>query len=66
MLAAARPRDTLTLWNLLGDADPEARRVLHARILELRPDATFADAGAVIAGDAAAVEALWVDLAAGW
>lgn len=66
VLAAARPKDTLSLWNLLGAATPDERAELHARILALRPDATLADPAAVRAGDPVALEDLWIDLASRW
>jgi hypothetical protein len=58
LLAAARPRDAITLWHLLTRAPPGQRAAVYDRFAELvpLPPATRAQ---VMAGNAAAIDQCW-------
>lgn len=60
VLAAATPRDTLSLWHLATEPG------VFERIVALEPGVLPTDEAAVRRGDPAALELLWRDLAASW
>jgi len=58
VLAAARPRDALTLWHLLTRVSPQRRAAVYDRFAELVPMPQGTRAG-VLAGDPAAIDRCW-------
>ena len=60
--AAARARDTLTLWNLLPDVDEPTRAQLLDRILEFHPLPAGLTREGVLALDRAMLDDLWAAL----
>jgi len=58
VLAAARPRDALTLWHLLTRVRPSTRAAVYDRFSELVAVPPGVRAG-VLAGDAGAIDACW-------
>ena len=65
LLSAARPRDALTLWHLLGRAPAGARPRVLARLRALVPAAATVPAERVLAGEREAAEQLWDRLGLG-
>ena len=59
LLDACRPRDSLTLWHVLGRVEGEARRSVVDRLITLvAPDGSL-DPGPVLAGESGAIDRLW-------
>jgi hypothetical protein len=56
VLAAARPRDTLTLWYLLSRADAAERPLVYDRLVALAPPPDGVTRDAVLALDARALD----------
>jgi hypothetical protein len=59
LLAMARPEDAITLWHLLGRAEPPERALMLRRLVALVPAARSVDRTALLAGDPRALDALW-------
>jgi hypothetical protein len=64
-LAAARPRDGLTLWHLLVRTPASERPAIAARLAELEPPPSAAVLDAAIAGRRVALDAWWGRLGLG-
>ncbi|MBK7406339.1 MAG: FecR domain-containing protein [Phycisphaerales bacterium] len=65
LLARARPRDSLTLWHLLGRTEGEARRRVGATLANLAPTDADVVSGAV-ALEPLALESWWERLHLSW
>lgn len=66
LLAAARPRDSLTLWHLVPRTEGDARAAVVAQLAEIAPPADAADIGAAAALDGDSLERWWRDLRLAW
>jgi hypothetical protein len=59
VLAAARPRDALTLWHLLTRLDRRSAERVYDRLATLAPPPSSVHRAGVLAGDRAALDAWW-------
>jgi hypothetical protein len=70
VLTRARPKDALTLWHLLTRVPAGERGLVYDRMAVLAPPPQGATREAVIAGNAAALDAWWntlrLDSASWW
>jgi hypothetical protein len=66
LLQAARPRDSLSLWHVLGRVEAADRSRVAGRLASLVPtrDASIVDRAAAL--DAGALDAWWSELRAAW
>jgi len=58
-LAAARPRDALTIWHLLARSRPEERAAIHDRLAALAQPPAGVEREGILAGDRAMLDAWW-------
>lgn len=59
VLAAARPRDALTLWHLLSRGSPSERERIYDRMAALVPPPAGVTRERVMKGDSRAIDAWW-------
>jgi hypothetical protein len=65
VLAAAGPRDGLTLWHLLANGSPAERPAIFERLSEIAPPPAGAERAALLAGERGALRAWFSALGLG-